>query len=147
MPKPHFSSPSLPRIITGSCHHVTETNHGRFRAQRIPSWNYRHRIPSRSITEHHKHHGVTARYGAKPITDNHSTDALECCEGFHAMSHHCQRYVACQTKTPERSASQRITAHHGESQSIMGITEHHGHHGVRHGASRSGANHGRSQHR
>ena len=65
---------------------------------------------------------------------------------YHAVSHHCQVETGCQTKTFQRSASQRITAHHEESRSITEITEHHVHQGVRHGASRSGPHHGRSQH-
>ena len=101
-----------------------------------------------------EHHGTsqTSRSQSRRITEQSPSRTitarmhLNVVRVHHAVSHHCQGEVGCQTKTLQRSASQRITAHHGESQSITGITEHHGHHGVRHGASQSGANHGRSQH-
>ena len=79
--------------------------------------------------------------------DNHGTDALERCQGASRSVASSPREVGSQTKTLQRSESQRITARHGESQSITEIMEHHGHHGARHWESWSGAHHGRSQHR
>ena len=126
--------------ISGTCLHGTETFHGRFRARRIPSRNYgiasRHRA-SRNITDITD---ITARISRTSRTSRSQSRV------HHAVLHHCQVEAGCQTKTFQRSASQRITAHHEESRSITEITEHHVHHGVRHGASRSGPHHGRSQH-
>ena len=65
----------------------------------------------------------------------------------HAVSHHCQVQTGCQTKTFQRIAPQKITARHGESQSITEITKRQGHHGVHHRVSPSEAHHRRSQHR
>ena len=107
-----------------------------------------HRIPSRSITEHHRHHGHhgTDITDITDITARISRTSRSQSRVHHAVLHHCQVEAGCQTKTFKRSASKRITAHHRESRSITEITEHHVHHGVRHGASRSGPRHGRSQH-
>ena len=111
----------------------------------------------RTTASHHitEHHGTsqTPRSQSRRITEqspsrtNRARMHLSAVRGHHAVSHHCPGGVGCQTKTLQHSASHRITAHHGEPQSITRITENDGHHGVRHGASRSGSNQGRSQHR
>ena len=67
------------QIING---HVKETYHGRFRERCILSQNYgitsRHRA-SRNITNVME--SIMAHHGAKPITDNHGMDAVDCCQG------------------------------------------------------------------
>ena len=111
--------------LTGSCHHVTETNHGRFLARRIPSRNYgiasRHGA-SRNITNITE--SITAHHGAKPITDNHGTDALECCQG-------ASRRVASLPRiswlSDKDTPAQRITEDHSTP---WRITEYHGDHGT-----------------
>ena len=142
-----MTHPYIYIYISGHCPHVTETCHGRFRARRIPSRNYgiaaRHGA-SRNITDITE--AITAHHGAEPITDSHGRDACECCQGVSRRVASLPSGNWLSDKTFQRSASLRITAHHGESRSITEITEHHVHHGVRHGASRSGPHHGRSQH-
>ena len=115
-----------------------------FRAWRIPSGNSG--IASRHGTSWNITNvtdSVTSHHRAKPIMDNHGTDALECCHGA------SRRVVSLPRISwlSDKGTPALITANHKESQSITWITEHHGHHGVRHGSSRSGANHERSQHR
>ena len=112
-------------IISGGCPHVTETYHGRFRAWCIPSRNYgiasRHGA-SRNITNITE--SITAHHGAKPITDNHGTDARECCQG-------ASRRVASLPRgswlSDKDTPAQRITEDHSTP---WRITEYHGDHGT-----------------
>ena len=111
--------------ISGSCHHVTEADHGRFRARRIPSRNYgialRHGASQNitNITE-----SITPHHGAKPITNNHGMDALECCQG-------ASRRVASLPRiswlSDKDTPAQRITEDHSTP---WRITEYHGDHGT-----------------
>ena len=107
-----------------------------------------HRSPSRSITEPHKHRGANhgASWSKAHRRQSWTITTLNDVGLHQAVSHHCQGEVGCQTTTPQRSASQRITAHIRESHRITAITKHHGHLGVHH-ASLRGANHACSQHR
>ena len=111
--------------LPGNCPHVTETNHGRFRARQITSGNYgiasRHGA-SRNITNITE--SITAHHGAKPITDNLGTDVLECCQG-------ASRRVAALPRiswlSDKDTPAQRITEDHSTP---WRITEYHGDHGT-----------------
>ena len=108
-------------------------------------------VASQPVTAHHgtsqisrsQSRRITERSPSRTVMGRMHVNVVRV---YHAVSHHCQVETGCQTKTFQRSASERITAHHGESRSITEITEHHGHHGIRQGVSRSGARHGESQH-
>ena len=100
-------------------------------------------MASHPVTEHHGT-SQTSRSQSRCITERSPSRTItawihvDIVRRYHAASHHCQMETYCQTKTFQRSASQRIKAHHEESRRITEITDNHEHHGVRHGGSRHG---------
>ena len=125
-------------MISGSCPHVTETCHGRFRARRSTSRKYgiasRHGA-SRNITDITE--SITVHHGAEPITDNHGTDARECCQGasrrvasLPSGNWLSDKDIPAQCITEDHSTPWRITEYHGDHgtswtsrSSSRGITE------------------------